>query len=59
MVVATFLFPEPLKAGAETLVWESWREPLRSRAGGSRLANYRIVSLLICAVFIGLYFIFR
>src|SRR5580692_2074177 len=29
MVATTFMFPEPLKPGAELLVWESWREPLR------------------------------
>jgi solute:Na+ symporter, SSS family len=59
MVVTTFLFPEPLKAGAETLIWESWREPLRTGAGGIGLADYRLASLLILAVFIGLYFTFR
>lgn len=59
MVVTTFLFPEPLKAGAETLIWESWREPLRSHAGGFGLADYRMASLVILAVFIGLYFTFR
>ena len=59
MVVGTFLFPEPLKAGAETLIWESWREPLRSNAGGSGLADYRLASLILLLVFIGLYFTFR
>jgi SSS family solute:Na+ symporter len=59
MVVTSFLFPEPLKAGAEMLVWENWREPLRSKAGGLGLADYRMASLLILAVFIGLYFTFR
>ncbi len=59
MVVATFLFPEPLKAGAEMLVWDSWREPLRSNAGGFGLADYRVASLLILATFIALYFTFR
>jgi SSS family solute:Na+ symporter len=59
MVVTTFLFPESLKAGAETLIWESWRAPLRGSAGGFGLANYRLASVLIIAVFIGLYFTFR
>ena len=59
MVVTTFLFPEPLKAGAETLIWESWREPLRSNAGGFGLADYRMASLVILLIFIGLYFTFR
>lgn len=59
MVVTTFLFPEPLKAGAEMLIWDSWREPLRGHAGGFGLADYRMASLVILAVFIGLYFTFR
>ena len=59
MAITTFLFPEPLKAGAETLIWKSWREPLRSNAGAFGLADYRLASLLILAVFIGLYFTFR
>jgi solute:Na+ symporter, SSS family len=59
MIVTTFLFPEPLKPGAEALIWENWREPLRNNAGGFGLADYRMASLLILAVFIGLYFTFR
>ena len=59
MVVTTFLFPEPLKAGAEMLIWDSWREPLRGHGGGFGLADYRMASLVILAVFIGLYFTFR
>jgi SSS family solute:Na+ symporter len=59
MIATAFLFPEPLKAGAETLMWENWREPLRTSAGGFGLADYRVTSLLIIAVFISLYFIFH
>ncbi len=59
MVVTTFLFPEPLKPGAEALIWNNWREPLQSNAGGFWLADYRMASLLILAVFVSLYFIFR
>jgi solute:Na+ symporter, SSS family len=59
MVVTTFLFPEPLKGSAETLIWKSWREPLQSNAGGFGLADYRLASLIILALFIGLYFTFR
>jgi SSS family solute:Na+ symporter len=59
MVATSSLFPEPLKPGAELLVWESWREPLRSQTGGFRLADYRVASLAIFAVFVGLYFAFR
>ncbi len=59
MVITTFLFPEPLKAEAGLLVWESWREPLRSNAGGRGLADYRILSAAILLVFIALYLVFR
>ncbi len=59
MVATTFLFPEPLKRGAEALIWENWREPLQKNAGGSGLADYRVASLLILAVFIALYFTFH
>jgi SSS family solute:Na+ symporter len=59
MVATSFLFPEPFKAGAELLVWESWREPLRGPAGGRGLGNYRVLAALILAVFITLYFLFR
>ena len=59
MVATTFLFPEPFKAEAGLLIWENWREPLRSSAGGRGLADYRVVSAIILLVFIGLYFVFR
>ena len=59
MVATTFLFPEPFKVGAKLLVWENWREPLRGEAGGRGLGNYRVLTVLILAVFVALYFIFR
>ncbi|HEV2435542.1 MAG TPA: sodium/solute symporter [Verrucomicrobiae bacterium] len=59
MVITTLWFPEPLKAEARLLVWENWREPLRSSAGGRGLADYRVVSAVILLVFVGLYFVFR
>jgi len=59
MVVTTLVFPEPFKAEAKLLVWESWREPLRGTAGGRGLANYRVLAALILVVFIGLYVLFR
>ncbi len=59
MVVTTFLFPEPFKAEARLLVWENWREPLQGNAGGRGLADYRVLSVLILAVFATLYLIFR
>lgn len=59
MVIATFLFPEPLKTEARSLVWENWREPVRSNAGGRGLADYRILSAVVLLVFIALYLAFR
>jgi SSS family solute:Na+ symporter len=59
MIAGSLVFPERLKAGAESLVWESWREPLRGPPGGSGLGNYRVFAAAILAVFIVLYLIFR
>jgi len=59
MVATTFMFPEPFKAEAKLLVWENWREPLRGEAGGRGFGNYRVLTVLILAVFVTLYFIFR
>ncbi|MDB6017201.1 MAG: sodium:solute symporter [Pedosphaera sp.] len=59
MGVTTLMFPEALKAEARPLVWENWREPLRGEAGGRGLANYRLLAVLLLAVFITLYLIFR
>jgi SSS family solute:Na+ symporter len=59
MVITTFLFPEPLKAGAELLVWQSWREPLRGQGAGRGLADYRILSVVTLLIFVILYFVFR
>jgi SSS family solute:Na+ symporter len=59
MVVTTFIFPEPFKTEAKLLVWQSWREPLRSGAGGRGLTDYRVVSAVILLTFVGLYFAFR
>jgi solute:Na+ symporter, SSS family len=58
MVVTTFLFPEPLKPEARTLVWENWSEPLRVKCG-SGLSDYRIMSGVILVIFIVLYVLFR
>jgi hypothetical protein len=59
MVVATFALPEPLKAEAAPLVWEDWREPLRGKADGKRLGNYRVFAAMVLVVFVGLYICFR
>ncbi len=59
MVVTTFLFPEPLKPEARLLVWENWREPLRGETGGRSLGNYRAVTVIVLAIFVALYLLFR
>jgi len=59
MLVTTFMFPETLKPEARPLIWEDWREPLRGQAGGRGLANYRLATGLVLAVFAVLYVIFR
>jgi solute:Na+ symporter, SSS family len=57
-VVASLALREPLKAGAETLVWENWTAPLRVKCG-SGLSDYRFMSALVLVIFVTLYFIFR
>ena len=59
MVLTTFIFPEPLKAEAEALVWRNWREPLRGETNGRGLANYRLASVAILVVFVTLFLIFH
>lgn len=59
VVVASHLFPEPLKDEAKALVWEDWREPLRGEAHGRGLGNYRILSVVVCVTFVTLYILFR
>jgi solute:Na+ symporter, SSS family len=55
---ASKLKPEPLKEEAKLLVWESWKEPLKSKTG-RWLADYRVLSGLVLTTFIVLYYIFR
>ncbi|HEY4415992.1 MAG TPA: sodium/solute symporter [Verrucomicrobiae bacterium] len=57
-IVASLILREPLKAGAETLVWENWTAPLRGPCG-SGLSDYRILSAVVLIIFVTLYFIFR
>jgi solute:Na+ symporter, SSS family len=59
MVATTFLFPEPFKADAQSLIWVDWREPLRQPTAGRGLADYRVAAALIITIFCVLYFIFR
>ncbi len=59
MIAASWIFPESLKAEAKQLVWEDWREPLRGEAGGHGLGNYRVLTVAVLVVFVGLYLTFR
>ncbi len=59
MVLTTFMFPEPLKDEARTLVWKSWRELLRGETGGRVLVNYRLASIAVLIVFVTLYLVFH
>jgi hypothetical protein len=59
LVIGSYVFPEPLKDEAKLLVWEDWREPLRGRAHGRGLGNYRVLAAAVLATFIVLYIVFR
>lgn len=59
MVATTFAFPEALRAEAQTLIWNDWREPLRIQTVGRGLANYRVAAAVVLAVFGALYLFFR
>jgi hypothetical protein len=59
MIVASHIFPEALREDAKALVWQDWREPLRGESGGRWLGNYRVLSVVVIAVFVLLYYSFR
>jgi solute:Na+ symporter, SSS family len=59
MWVASRLMPEPLKAEAQPLVWEDWRQPLRGEPHGHGLGNYRVLAAAVFLTFVLLYVIFR
>jgi len=52
------MYPEPLKEEAKLLVWENWKEPLKSKTGKG-FADYRVLSSIVLVTFILLYYIFR
>lgn len=58
-IVASLARPEPLKQEARLLVWDGWTEPLRGMTGGRGLANYRVLSGVVVAAFVVLYWVFR
>jgi hypothetical protein len=59
ILVVSHLFPEPLKEEARPLVWEDWREPLRGDPHGRGLGDYRVLSAVVVATFVLLYYLFR
>jgi SSS family solute:Na+ symporter len=56
-VIASKLIPEPLKDEARPLVWEHWTEPLKAKCG-TGLSDYRVMSAIVLAIFVFLYFRF-
>jgi solute:Na+ symporter, SSS family len=56
--IASLVLAEPLKDEAKPLVWEHWTEPLRVKCG-SGLGDYRVMSAVVLAIFVTLYFVFR
>ena len=59
MIAASYISPELLKEESKALVWNSWREPLRGEAGGRWRGDYRVLSGVVIALFIVLYWLFR
>jgi solute:Na+ symporter, SSS family len=59
MVVASHVFPEPLKEEARPLVWEKWYDPLRGEPRGHGLGNYRVAAAAVFLAFVVLYIAFR
>ncbi|MGA9119194.1 MAG: hypothetical protein WB699_07480 [Bacteroidota bacterium] len=59
IIAVSLLWPEALKEEAKTLVWENWREPLRSKLDGALMSNYKLLAGLVVATFIVLYYVFR
>lgn len=54
-VLASKAFPEPLKPEAAPLVWTRWSESFQGDAGGSGLADYRMLSVVVAVTFALLY----
>jgi solute:Na+ symporter, SSS family len=57
MVVASFLFPEPITDEKRQFVWKSPLEPLAEK-GWSGLGNYKLLSAVLAGTMIALYVIF-
>ena len=59
LIAGSLVMPEPVKEEAKLLIWENWREPLRSQSGGRTLGSYRVVAAVVLATFVILYIVFR
>jgi len=59
MVATTFLFPDPSKKKPDRWFGKIGANPLRGKAHGRGLGNYRLASAAVLATFVILYVIFR
>jgi SSS family solute:Na+ symporter len=57
--IFSHIYPEQLKEEARLLVWESWKEPLKSTVHTSLLANFKFLSAAVFVCFVVLYYLFR
>jgi SSS family solute:Na+ symporter len=59
MIVASLLLPEAPKPEAHLLIWDNWREPLRPQSDGQGWSHFRLATVAIFVIFVGLYIVFR
>lgn len=59
MVIVSRISPEQSTQEANVLVWENWLEPLRGKALGRALGNYRVLAVVVLVTFVVLYYFFR
>ncbi len=59
LILTSLTMPEQVRKEALPLIWEDWKEPLRGKADGHGLGNYRFASVAVVVVFAALYFLFR
>jgi SSS family solute:Na+ symporter len=53
------VYPEKLKDEAKLLVWESFKEPLKSTVHTGLLGNFKVLSAAVFLSFVILYYVFR
>jgi len=59
IVVFSYIYPEKLKEEAKLLVWENWKEPLKSDTKSGLIGNYKFLSATVLVTFVVLYYLFR